>query len=493
MMGMRQMRAAGLVAAALGAALGGFGCAGAALAQTSSCPGHPDALGTSRVLAVDPAEYPRVGIMQYPQSLPLADKEVVLTFDDGPLARYSNQILDELAAQCVKATYFLVGEMARAYPATVRRIYEEGHTIGTHSEDHPARFDKIPIDKVRWEIDQGIADVAAALGDPKKVAPFFRIPGLGRTEAVEQELAARGLAVFSSDTVADDWHHRIKPEQIIAIAMRRLEKRGRGILLLHDIHPATAAALPGLLKELKDNGFRIVQVVPAPSAVAPEIPVAGASAPALAAATPSAADDSSAGHGWPRPTASAMSSDATLPAPDATAFDVGYADSLAAAFEPDVDDDKVKWPAQPATVPVSARPELAAPSLQDTGMPLLPAVEGSGPARHAALAPRASVPNRRAETGQAAVHRGAARRHAAIVHGRSRRAAREDRPTHHAAAEDRPPRHAAAERKATRHGAIEPAEDRERPRHARGLQAHRRMPVPEGERKHADMPSRRRT
>jgi peptidoglycan/xylan/chitin deacetylase (PgdA/CDA1 family) len=55
-------------------------------------------------------------------SLPLADKEVVLTFDDGPVPRYSNQILDILAAQCVKATFFLVGEMARAHPLTVRRI-----------------------------------------------------------------------------------------------------------------------------------------------------------------------------------------------------------------------------------------------------------------------------------------------------------------------------------------------------------------------------------
>jgi hypothetical protein len=121
----------------------------------ANCPGHPDALGTSRVLALDPTEYPRVGRMQYPDSLPLNDKEVVLTFDDGPLLPYSNQILDILASQCVKATYFLVGEMARAFPATVRRIYEEGHTIGTHSEDHPTRFGQLPVEKMRHEIDWG--------------------------------------------------------------------------------------------------------------------------------------------------------------------------------------------------------------------------------------------------------------------------------------------------------------------------------------------------
>jgi peptidoglycan/xylan/chitin deacetylase (PgdA/CDA1 family) len=105
--------------------------------------------------------------------------------------------------------------------------------------------------------------VGAALGDPKELAPFFRIPGLARSDAVEKELAARSLIVFGSDTVADDWHHRITPSKIIELAMKRLEARGKGILLLHDIHPATVAALPGLLKELKEKGFRVVQVVPA--------------------------------------------------------------------------------------------------------------------------------------------------------------------------------------------------------------------------------------
>src|SRR5215831_8908938 len=225
----------------------------------ANCPGHPDALGTSRVLAIDPAQYPRIGSMQYRDSLPLNDKEVVLTLDDGPILPYSNQILDILASQCVKATYFLVGEMARAFPATVRRIYEEGHTIGTHSEHHPTRFGQLPIERMRHEIDRGISDVSAALGDSKHLAPFFRIPGLARSDVVERELAARGLTVFSSDTDADDWHHRISGQQIIALAMRRLEASGKGILLLHDIHPATVAALPKLLKELKDKDFHIVQ------------------------------------------------------------------------------------------------------------------------------------------------------------------------------------------------------------------------------------------
>jgi peptidoglycan-N-acetylglucosamine deacetylase len=260
---MRSLRASTLlIFAALGIAAGWLGVA-PALAQ--QCPGHPDALGTSRVLALDPDGPTRFGVMQYPQTLPLADKEVVLTFDDGPLPRYSNQVLDILAAQCVRATYFLVGEMARAYPDVVRRIYQAGHTIGTHSEDHPSHFQKLPIEKVRQEIDEGIADVGAALGDPQALAPFFRIPGLARSDEIEDELAARSLIVFSSDTVADDWRRRIRPRDIVARAMSRLEKRGKGILLLHDIHAGTVAALPELLKKLKEAGFHVVHVVPAPT------------------------------------------------------------------------------------------------------------------------------------------------------------------------------------------------------------------------------------
>jgi peptidoglycan/xylan/chitin deacetylase (PgdA/CDA1 family) len=316
-----------------------------------ACPGHPDAIGTSRVLAIDPAEFPRVGRMQYPTSLPLNDKEVVLTFDDGPLLPYSNQILDILASQCVKATYFLIGEMARAFPATVRRIYEEGHTIGTHSEDHPTRFGQLPVEKMREEIDWGISDVSAALGDPRYLAPFFRIPGLARSDALESELAARGLTVFSSDTVADDWHHRITGKQIIAAAMRRLGARGKGILLLHDIHPATVAALPGLLKELKDNGFHIVQVVPAASYV-----IAMADKPKarmVASVLPASARvdgniDRSAEPSWPQAATSIAPESGALPVPDV------------AAFEPDAvaseDASDVQWPAQPqVTTPSDAK------------------------------------------------------------------------------------------------------------------------------------------
>src|SRR6266852_9938100 len=234
-------------------------------AQTASaadCPGHPDALGTSRTLVVDPREHPRIGTMQYAETLPLLDHEVVLTFDDGPLPRNSNQILDILASQCVKATFFAIGRMARAAPEGVRKLRDAGHSIGTHTQNHPPSMNRMSIERARQEIDDGIASVKTALGDDTALAPFFRIPGLSRTEAVEDYAASQGIQIWSADFPADDWHH-ISSSRVYDIAIKRLEAKGRGILLLHDIQARTVAALPRILRELKARGYRIVHVVPA--------------------------------------------------------------------------------------------------------------------------------------------------------------------------------------------------------------------------------------
>ncbi|NVO13815.1 MAG: polysaccharide deacetylase family protein [Rhodoplanes sp.] len=227
----------------------------------ADCPGNPNALGTSRTLVIDPAEHMRLGMMQYRETLPLGPKEVVITFDDGPLPPYTTRALDILASECVKVTYFLVGKMARAYPDSVRKIQAAGHTIGTHSFSHPLTFHKMPIAQAEQEIEGGIASVGAALGDRAAVAPFFRVPGLLRRDEVERLLASRGLMTWSADFPADDWKH-IPASEVMHRALQRIEARGRGMLLLHDIQPATVLALPGLLKELKARGYKIVHVVP---------------------------------------------------------------------------------------------------------------------------------------------------------------------------------------------------------------------------------------
>ena len=242
--------------------LGLLAAVAAQTAAAAECPGHPDAIGTSRTIVVDPRAHPIIGTMQYGKTLPLADHEVVLTFDDGPLPKYSNEILDILAAHCAKATFFLVGSQAHANPEGVRKVRDAGHTVGTHTQNHPTGMDRLPFERSKQEIEQGIASVTAALGDGGGLAPFLRIPGLRRTDEIEEYAASKGLQLWSADFPADDWRD-VTANRVYELAMQRLEKKGKGILLLHDIQPRTVAALPRILREMKARGYRIVHVVPA--------------------------------------------------------------------------------------------------------------------------------------------------------------------------------------------------------------------------------------
>jgi peptidoglycan-N-acetylglucosamine deacetylase len=244
-----------LLASCLSASLVG------AAAAASDCP-NPNALGTSRTIAVDPNEHSRLGSFQYRETLPLNDHEVVITFDDGPLSPTTNHILDTLAQECVKATFFMVGRMARTYPHVVKRVYAEGHTIAGHSQNHPFSFARMTVDQASREIEDGFTSIRTALGEPSGVTRFFRIPGLLRQAPVENYLASRGYMTWSVDFMADDWT-RISASEVVRRALSRLEARGRGILLLHDIQPATVLGLPTLLQELKTRGYRIVHVVQA--------------------------------------------------------------------------------------------------------------------------------------------------------------------------------------------------------------------------------------
>jgi peptidoglycan-N-acetylglucosamine deacetylase len=257
---------------------------GAAPSRAAECPGNPHALGTSRVLTIDPEQHPRIGTIQYQRSLPLEDREVVLTFDDGPLPPYTNRVLDVLAEHCVKATYFIIGRMARGYPDLLKKIREAGHTIGNHSQNHPLAFDRMPLNLVQVEVEQGFASITAALGERRPLSPFVRIPGLLRSNEVEAWFQSRKLATWSADVVADDWKH-ISASEVVRRTISRLDEKGKGVVLLHDIQPATALALPELLRELKARGYRVVHVVPR-GAPQPEVPVAAAPATAPPASAP---------------------------------------------------------------------------------------------------------------------------------------------------------------------------------------------------------------
>jgi peptidoglycan/xylan/chitin deacetylase (PgdA/CDA1 family) len=220
----------------------------------------PEAFGTSRVLIVDPAKSPRVGTVQFAQTLPLDDHELVLTFDDGPLPPFTERVLDTLASQCIRATFFVVGEMANNYPDLVRRLMDDGHTVGTLTQSH-AELSKLSFDSAKKEIDSGIASVKSALGPSRSPAPFFRDPYLQTSQPLQAYLESQHIVLWSIDFQADDWQD-ISPDEVISRAVAEIEQKRKGILELYDIQERTAVALPKLLGELKQRGYRIVHVVP---------------------------------------------------------------------------------------------------------------------------------------------------------------------------------------------------------------------------------------
>ncbi|MBR0739243.1 polysaccharide deacetylase family protein [Bradyrhizobium liaoningense] len=246
---------------ALGAALAGL--VGASSPEAEECP-RKGALGTSRVLSVDAKTTPRVGLKSFPQTLPLADREVVLTFDDGPNPPTTSKVLAALAQECVRATFFLIGLHASQHPDMVKRIAREGHTIGHHTFSHPFMA-RIPFDKAKSEIDRGIAADEMAL---KGVAtttpstPFFRFPYFESTQAQLDLLQGRGIVVFGADLWASDWTE-ITPEQELKLVTERLAASGKGIILFHDPKARTAAIMPAFLRYLRENGYRVVHIVPA--------------------------------------------------------------------------------------------------------------------------------------------------------------------------------------------------------------------------------------
>jgi peptidoglycan/xylan/chitin deacetylase (PgdA/CDA1 family) len=235
-----------------------------AAAAAPSCPGRPDALGTARVLAVDAATSPRVGRKQFPATLPLGPKELVLTFDDGPWPTTTPAVLKALRAECVRATFFLLGRNVQSHPELARRELAEGHSFGHHSFSHPLLNHMAP-EAAMSEIDKGIRADEAALGATAQAhptSPFFRFPGFASTPALLQRLEARGMVVFGADIWASDWLAQT-PEEELKLVLGRIEKADHGILLLHDTRAQTARMLPALLRELKARGYSIVHVVPA--------------------------------------------------------------------------------------------------------------------------------------------------------------------------------------------------------------------------------------
>jgi len=229
-------------------------------AAEETCPDPESALGVSRIVEIDGKAGPLFGEFTKYEKEPrfLGPKEVVLTFDDGPMPRYTKPILDALDKFCTKATFFNVGQMAMAYPDMVKEVMARGHTVGTHTWSHPMNLRRQSMARVKDQIERGFAAVALAAGD-KPIAPFFRFPGLSDSGPMLAYLQERGIAAFTVDVVSNDSYIG-SPQRLIKRTLDQVEKRNGGIVLFHDIKASTAKALPTLLSELKKRGFKIVHL-----------------------------------------------------------------------------------------------------------------------------------------------------------------------------------------------------------------------------------------
>lgn len=228
-----------------------------AYAQQPNCP-RADTLGVARTVEIDTTGGPGFGLEHYKAHDFLQAKEVVLTFDDGPQKFSTEMVLAALAEQCAKATFFSIGKMALGMPEIIRDVHKAGHTVATHTWSHKD-LSKVKPDEAKDEIERGFSAVRRAVNGP--IAPFFRFPALKETKETMAHLAARNIAIFSTDIDSFDFKFR-SPEELVKSTIAKLQKKGKGILLFHDIQPVTAKTAGMLLDALKKDGYKIVHMRP---------------------------------------------------------------------------------------------------------------------------------------------------------------------------------------------------------------------------------------
>ena len=220
---------------------------------------NPNGLGVSRVVEIDTTGGPGFGFEHFKQLDFLEPKEVVLTFDDGPWPGNTPAVLKALDDECTKAVFFPIGKHATYHPEILRQVLAAGHTVGAHTWSHANLNGKKITDQIaKDEVEKGFSAVKFALGsDP---APFFRFPQLEHNPQAMAYLGTRNVAMFSCDLDSFDFRKESNPDKIVNTVMTKLDKRGKGIILMHDFQKNTALALPTLLRRLKAGGYKVVQM-----------------------------------------------------------------------------------------------------------------------------------------------------------------------------------------------------------------------------------------
>lgn len=187
--------------------------------------------------------------------------EVVLTFDDGPRPGRTNAILATLGDFGVKATFLMLGSAAQANPRLAQQVAAGGHTVGSHTYDH-VNLSGLSRQAALDEITKGERAVQLALaGGGQVLSPFFRFPYLSQTGFLRTNLTQGNMVVLDVDIDSKDYY-KDTPAAIVERTMARLDSRGSGIILFHDIHQRTVETLPLFLAQLQERGYSVVRLVP---------------------------------------------------------------------------------------------------------------------------------------------------------------------------------------------------------------------------------------
>jgi peptidoglycan/xylan/chitin deacetylase (PgdA/CDA1 family) len=222
---------------------------------------NPNAMKVSRVVEIDTTGGPGFGSQHFKTMDFLRDHEVVLTFDDGPWLNNTPAVLKALADQCLRATFFNIGKHASYYPEILKQVLAAGHTVGTHTWSHADLSKAKTPDDAKEEIEKGFSAVHYYAQGAGPIAPFFRFPDLRHPPEMLTYLGQRNIASFSTDIDSFDFKIH-KPDQLVKSLIAKVNKQGKGIILMHDFQKGTAAALPEILAQLKAGGFKIVHMVP---------------------------------------------------------------------------------------------------------------------------------------------------------------------------------------------------------------------------------------
>lgn len=179
---------------------------------------------------------------------------IALTFDDGPLPRKTERILDILNQHSVKAAFFCIGKRITESPALLKRIHEEGHVIGNHSFLHGKFFSLQSAAKMSEELKQTDEVIRNTIGvQPRFFRPPYGVTNPNLAKAIKNgNYETIGWSIRSMDTITKD------EEKLFSLVTNNL--KGGDVILFHDFSETTIAILPRLLEFIHKNGLKVARL-----------------------------------------------------------------------------------------------------------------------------------------------------------------------------------------------------------------------------------------